>query len=484
MQGTRLNRRAMRSVVRALLLVSFLITGINVDAHDIPNDVTVQAFLKPKGDKLGLLVRVPLRACRDVDFPIRGPGYIDLARADASIRDAATLWISDNIELYEDGLRLQPARVAAARVSLESERSFESYEQALEHVTGPRLPDNTELYWNQGLLDVLFEYSIRSENSRFSIRPSLSRLGIRVVTVVRFIQPDGSARAFEFEGDPGLVTLDPRWHQAALRFVQAGFFHILDGTDHLLFLFCLVIPFRRFRLLIKVVTAFTIAHSITLIASAYNVGPDVLWFPPLIETLIAVSIVYMALENIIGSNVQRRWMIALGFGLVHGFGFSFALRQNLQFAGSHLLTSLLSFNVGVEIGQLLVIALLVPILELLFRFVVAERVGTIILSALIAHTGWHWMLDRWERLRQFGWPAFTASRIATSMRWLIVIVILVGSVWLVSLLRRRRGGPEMANDAELVIEANDKPRPDTTKLRARVSMLIAKARPAGRAERL
>lgn len=436
LQVTRLHRRTKAAALTALLLGCFSITCIDAIAHDIPNDVTVQAFLKPEGDKLELLVRVPLRACRDIDFPGRGPGYIDLARADASIRDAATLWISDNIELYEEGIRLQQVRVAAARVSLESERSFESYEQALERVTGPRLPDNTELYWNQGLLDVLFEYQIRSENSRFSIRPSLSRLGIRVVTVVRFIRPGGSVRAFEFEGDPGLVTLDPRWHQAALRFVRAGFFHILDGTDHLLFLFCLVIPFRRFRPLIKVVTAFTIAHSITLIASAYNFGPDVLWFPPLIETLIAVSIVYMALENIVGSNVQRRWMIALGFGLVHGFGFSFALRQNLQFAGSHLLASLLSFNVGVEIGQLLMIALLVPILELLFRFVVAERVGTIILSALVAHTGWHWMLERWERLSRFGWPAFSNAQVATGTRWLMVIVILAAVMWLASFLRR------------------------------------------------
>jgi len=444
---TRLHRSTAQAALVALLSGCFLITCIDVVAHDIPNDVTVQAFLKPEGDKLELLVRVPLRACRDIDFPTRGPGYIDLARADASIRDAATLWVSDNIELYEEGIRLQQARVAAARVSLESERSFESYEQAREHVTGPRLPDNTELYWTQGLLDVLFEYSIHSENSRFSIRPSLSRLGIRVVTVVRFIRPGGSVRAFEFEGDPGLVTLDPRWHQAALRFVRAGFYHILDGTDHLLFLFCLVIPFRRFRSLIKVVTAFTLAHSITLIASAYNFGPDVLWFPPLIETLIAVSIVYMALENIVGGNVQRRWMIALGFGLVHGFGFSFALRQNLQFAGSHLLTTLLSFNVGVEIGQLLVIALLVPILELLFRFVVAERVGTIILSALVGHTGWHWMLERWGRLKQFGWPAFTASQIASTMRWLIVILIFAAALWLASLLRRRAALTHKDDDA-------------------------------------
>ena len=106
-------------------------------------------------------------------------------------------------------------------------------------------------------------------------------------------------RAFEFYGDPGLVRLDPRWHQAAFQFVKLGFLHILDGVDHLLFLVCLVIPFRRLRSLVAVVTSFTVAHSITLIASAYNLAPDALWFPPLIETLIAVSIVYMALENIV-----------------------------------------------------------------------------------------------------------------------------------------------------------------------------------------
>ena len=73
----------------------------------------------------------------------------------------------------------------------------------------------------------------------------------------------------------------------------------------------------------------------------------------------------MALENIVGvMSIQRRWVLAFAFGLVHGFGFSFALRETLQFAGSHLVTSLLSFNVGVEIGQLLVLAVLVPALQL------------------------------------------------------------------------------------------------------------------------
>ena len=430
-------------------------------AHDIPNDVTVQVFVKPEGARLRLLVRAPLRACRDVDFPKRGPGYLDLARADASLHDAATQWISDAIQLYEGDRALPKPRVVETRVSLESDKSFASYEGALAHVTGARLPNDTELYWNQGLLDVLFEYQIHSDAADFSIHAGLAQLGLRVVTVVRFLPPSGVVRAFEFTGDPGLVRLDPRWSQAALRFVEAGFLHILDGTDHLLFLLCLVIPFRRFRPLIVVVTAFTLAHSITLIASAYNLGPDALWFPPLIETLIAISIVYMALENIVGSGLRRRWMIAFGFGLVHGFGFSFALRETLQFAGSHLLVSLLAFNVGVELGQLLVLALLIPALGILFRFVVAERIGIIVLSALVAHTGWHWMIERAAALRQFRRPALNAASLAAAMRWLMLTLILAALVWIVSSARRRRAeqgdkdkvtvreGLEMANETSL-----------------------------------
>src|SRR5216683_2720235 len=420
-----------RKVVLSVAALLFLFP-CRAPAHDIPNDVTVQAFVKAKGEHLDLLVRVPLKAMRDFNFPERGTGYLDLARASAVLPEAATLWISDFMELYEGDIRLGKPQVVATRISLPSDRSFVSYEDAYAHVTGPPLSNDTNIYWAQTMLDVLFEFSIQSEQSRFSIHPALARLGLRVVTVLRFLPAIGGVRAFEFNGDPGLVHLDPRWHQSAARFVDLGFLHILDGSDHLLFLLCLVIPFRRLGALIPVVTAFTIAHSVTLIASAYNLAPNFLWFPLLIETLIAISIVYMALENIVGgSSLQRRWMMAFGFGLVHGFGFSFALRESLQFAGSHLLTSLLSFNVGVELGQLLVLVLLIPALQLLFRFVVAERMGAIILSALVAHTGWHWMLDRGRVLGQFRfeWPALTAALLASAVRWLIVFLFLGGLLW-------------------------------------------------------
>jgi hypothetical protein len=412
-------------------------------AHDIPNDVTVQAFVRPSGNRLHLLVRAPLKAMRDIEFPKRGPGYLDLARVEPFLHDAATMWVADAVEIYESESRLPRPRLVAVRASIESDRSFASYEEAVAHVAGPRLPAGMEVPWEQVLLDAWLEYPIQSDQSDFSIRSGLARLGLRVVTVLRFVPPTGVVRAYELVGDPGLVPLDPRWYQAARRFVELGFFHILDGTDHLLFLLCLVIPFRRLRALILVVTAFTVAHSVTLVASAYDLGPDALWFPALIETLIAMSIVYMALENIVGAGtVQRRWMVSFAFGLVHGFGFSFALRETLQFAGSHLLASLVSFNLGVELGQLLVLFVLVPLLQALFRLVVAERTGTIILSALVAHTGWHWMIERGQQLLQFrfSWPVVTAALLASLLRGLMLIIILAGLLWLVSRVIRQRAG--------------------------------------------
>ena len=423
----------------ALLLA--VVPHLSAHAHEIPSDVKLQSFLKPAGRQLQFLVRVPLAAMQEVDFPRRGPGYLDLARADGALRTAAKQWLGDNIGLYEEDLRLAYPRLIEARVSLPSDRSFADYGTALAHVNGPRLPDTLELYWNQGLLDVLFEFDIQSDRAAFAIEPRLARLGLQVVTTLRFLPPQGAERAFEFHGNPGLVRLDPSWYQAAWRFVESGFLHILDGKDHLLFILCLVIPFRRMRTLVLIVTAFTVAHSVTLIASAFGAAPDGLWFPPLVETLIAVSIVYMALENIVGSDIRRRWLIGCAFGLVHGFGFSFALRETLQFAGSHLLTALLSFNLGVELGQLLVLVILVPLLDFAFRHILAERIGIIIVSGLVAHTGWHWMFERGERLSQFPWPAVGVTTLASAMRWLMATLILGALVWLLRARRgRKRGG--------------------------------------------
>ncbi len=428
------SKRRVVGLTVAITIMATLIMALPVGtpAHETPADVTVQAFLKPEGQTLRLLLRVPLTAMQDINFPTRGPGYLEIDAADPELVEGAVLWIAQPLQLFEEGAQLPFPEIAAIRVSIPSDQSFRAYDTALENVFAPKLSNNIDLIWQQAMLDVLFEYPIQSEDSRFSIQPGLERLASRVQTALIFMPPEGVERAFQFVGNPGLVSLDPRWHQAAFRFVKSGFLHILDGIDHLLFLLCLVIPFRRFNALVPIVTAFTVAHSFTLIASAYGLAPGGLWFPPLVETLIAASILYMALENVVGANVRRRWIITFGFGLIHGFGFSFALRESLQFAGGHLLTSLLAFNVGVELGQLLVLLLCIPVLEVLFRYALAERVGTIILSGLVAHTGWHWMAERAVVFSQYQiqWPALSFGFFLTALGWLLVALIVAGLGWL------------------------------------------------------
>jgi len=416
----------------AILVALVLLLPSWPEAHEIPADVTVRAFVKADGDRLRLLVRVPLQSLRDYDFPLRGPGYLELDGARPLVRDAVRQWIVSYVELRENGEPTAPPELKAVRISAPGDRAFATYAGALEHVRSAPLPAGTDLFWQQAEVDALIEFPIASERSEFSIEPRFAHLGLRTVTVLRFLTPDGAERPFQYTGDPGIVRLDPRWHQAALRFVALGFEHILDGVDHLLFLLCLVVPFRRVGALIPIVTAFTVAHSITLIASALGLAPDALWFPPLIEALIALSIVFMAFENIVGAKLHRRWMIAFAFGLVHGFGFSFVLSESLQFAGSHLLASLLSFNVGVELGQIAVLALAAPLLELLFRRVVPETTGVIVLSAVLAHTGWHWMSERGADFLAYEMvaPSVDPAFFATLLRWAMLALIVVAAAWL------------------------------------------------------
>lgn len=449
---TRTGVTRLRRMGGALLLLLMVIPAF-ARAHEVPARATVQAIARVDDTQLRLVVRVPLEAVRDVEIPLVRGDFLDIARVTPLLHDAASLWIAGYLELYEGDRRLSDGRVVATRIALPSDRSFETFDGAVASVvSAPPLDNGIELPWRQAMLDVVLVYPIQSATSRFSIRPLLAHLGVTTTTVLRWVTPDGSERAFQYAGNPGLVRLDPGVLQAAAQFVRLGFGHILTGLDHLLFLLCLVIPIRRLRPLVGVVTAFTAAHSVTLIASALGVVPGAAWFPPLIEFLIAASIVAMALENIAGARLERRWMVAFGFGLVHGFGFSFALRESLQFAGRHLLTSLLAFNLGVEVGQLLVIALAIPLLTWIFRHVVAERAGTIILSALVAHESWHWSTARFAVLREyrFAWPAFDVALAVSLMRGLMLLLIIVALLWGVSALVARLSRPASRTAEETI----------------------------------
>lgn len=443
-------RRRQHRALAMLAGLLLLIVGpaIRSDAHEIPSEVKIQLFFKPEGQRLRVLVRAPLEAMTDIDWPLIGvEGLLDVSRAGPFLKDASTLWLGDNLTVTENGAPLPYPTVGAVRASLRNDGAFDVYERALAQTTGAALPSDSRLVKNEGMIDVLFEYPISSETSHFSLYPRFVRLGIQTTTLVRFLPPVGNERLFELHGDSGPVLLDPRWFEAAWRFVSDGFFHIIDGAEHVLFLMALLLPFRRLKTLLPIVTSFAVAQTLTVVASVYDMTPSALWFPVFVETLTAASILYLAFENVAAPRLDRRWLMTFAFGLVHGFAFAFELQQTLQFAGAHVLTSLVAFNVGTEIGLLLVVALLVPALSLLFRFIVAERLGTIVLSTLIAHAAWHWTWERYARLvrYQFVWPSIDAAFLAIVLRWLMVLVVLVTAAYMIHGMVNRVESPGEAS---------------------------------------
>ena len=121
--------------------------------HEIPSDVTVQVIVRPAGERVQVLVRAPLDAMQDIEFPTFGPGYLDLARADQALRTSAQVWLSRDIGIFENGRRLPSLELAALRVSIPSDRSFVGFDTALAHLRGSPLAADTQLVWQQALLD-------------------------------------------------------------------------------------------------------------------------------------------------------------------------------------------------------------------------------------------------------------------------------------------------------------------------------------------
>jgi hypothetical protein len=397
---------------------------LSANAHDLPLDRMMNAFVKIEPREAHFVVRVPLDLLRGLSFPLDGDHY-KVAASKPAVETALRV-LASTLELWEGNLRLVPSSATGQLAPL-ADRSFEDYDRAVARLAEPLAPD-TVIAYEQGYLDAQFVYPISSPKSVFSIETTVgAELGDYVRLTIRYTPLGESSRAMVITGASGRVALDPAWYQASVGFVRLGVEHILSGIDHLLFLLCLVIPFRRIMSLVPVITAFTIGHSVTLIGTAYNIAPVGAWFPPFIETAIAVSIVYMALENIVGANLRRRWIIAGLFGLVHGFGFADILKEQLQFAGSYLLVSLFSFNIGIEIGQLAVLCVFVPALALLFRGAMSGRMGIIVVSAIVAHTAWHWMIDRADVLWRTPWPQLTVAGLMILAQWILAVVLGVGA---------------------------------------------------------
>ena len=176
-------------------------------------------------------------------------------------------------------------------------------------------------------------------------------------------------------------------------FIALGVEHILRGYDHLLFLFALLIVARSFIASLKVITCFTAAHSLTLALATF----DVVQLPSrIVEPLIAASIVYVSIENLARRGESRgRLALTFGFGLIHGLGFATVLRElGLGSGGSGIALPLLSFNLGVELGQILVAAVLLPLIWKVRQYPIAANRLAPACSLLITVAGTYWLIQR------------------------------------------------------------------------------------------
>jgi len=177
------------------------------------------------------------------------------------------------------------------------------------------------------------------------------------------------------------------------QYFRLGIKHIFLGYDHIAFLLALMFV-KRFMDLLKVITAFTVAHTLTLALAVLQI---VKLPPQLVEVGIAVTIMYVAAENLWVTSTRHRWMLTFGFGLVHGFGFANVLRE-LGLPSSGLARSLVSFNLGVEAGQIVIVSALWPLLWWISRQPWAARVR-VGLSVVIFLFGAAWFIERVFRLK-------------------------------------------------------------------------------------
>ena len=283
--------------------------------------------------------------------------------------------------ILETGGEVLGASIGRVRAwPAERQAPFARLEEAEAALVGPTYPEEFEVtYVGDTLIDAELIYPTRGRVDRYALR---SRLNPRLQG-----QDDTANLILDHAATPPLifrvrglmgeaVEVSHSALQAAWTFVIEGVRHILEGTDHVLFVLCLVLGAATLGMLAWRVTGFTIGHSATLTLGFFGHVPTGAWFIPLVETGIALSIVYAAVVAMIAVGHRMTTLVTASLGLLHGLGFSFVLSEILNLESPNLWQSLLAFNLGIEVGQLLIVAVLWPILAIVAkRF--PKRIGAV-----------------------------------------------------------------------------------------------------------
>jgi uncharacterized membrane protein len=398
----------------------------------IPEVVNVKVFVRLENGLLDLLVRVPLAAVKDIQFPTRGEaGYLDLEALASMLPGAADHWIAGGFDVFDNGQPVSRPEVDQPRIALISDQSFDSYQSAIDHLGAPPVGATENLFLDQVWFDMRLRYRRPSERPAIAIDPKVAGWGVRVSTDLKIVDAGGQVRSLTFEGNPGRIYLAPRWPDAGRQFMGRGTRFVRSTAPLLLFLFCLVLPFRRYRPAIPPVVAFVSTVLIGLLASTLGLTVETVWFPPLLAALEVVAILLVAFANIADQvTPHRRTVFACCAGLIFGSSTALALEPTLQFGGSHPLVSVLAFCAGAAATLVAAAAIMIPVMSYLFSRARTERIERIIVSALAADTAWGWLTERWSQLAKipFG-VVFETGAAAIVLRALAGLVLLGGALW-------------------------------------------------------
>ncbi|MEM7192418.1 MAG: HupE/UreJ family protein, partial [Pseudomonadota bacterium] len=279
------------------------------------------------------------------------------------------------LRIDEDGQQLQPKVLAVRAYPIGDQPGFATLDEAKAALSeGPVFPENVrENYVGDTLVDVALAYDAGAPVGSYTLSSSLDPdiPGQDETANAILDYGPGGAKVFRAQGllnEPVAITASQT--SAVSTFIVEGIRHILGGLDHVLFVLCIVLGATGLWSLISRVTGFTLGHSVTLTVGFLGFVPKGAWFIPSIELAIALSIIYAAIVAILteeGHPARERTMFVVTFaiGMIHGLGFSFVLHEILKIDSPNLWQSLLSFNIGVEIGQLAIVLVAWPALLLM-----------------------------------------------------------------------------------------------------------------------
>ena len=366
-------------------------------AHEVPDRVRIDTFVKAEPTQLRVLVRMPANALIDYVFPTMDVGnWLDLPNAEAMAAEGARVWIADLLTFSQDGVTLPTPDLVAVRLSRVNDPAFRSFDDAVARIHGGPIPAGALVLQDQVTVDAELVVPVTAKGG-LTFHPRFSRLGVVVDTSLTYLTPSGETRAFLYQGDPPAFALDARPGEAFRRFTVDGARDAWSDRDSLVLTVVVALAVAA-RAVPPPFLGWFIAAQIALA----GLMPAALLFSAgvrgLVGLLVAAITVYLGTEVIVERGGSGRTLALLG-GACSGVAAALRLHPLVQFGGTHAAASIGGFVVGAIAIEALALLVCLGLALAVRRVARDPRMTFIVLAAIAIHVAWRTMLERADALR-------------------------------------------------------------------------------------